>query len=160
MAASDSHTTDEGEPVMDEDVFETYMETKRLKKRYQETSDEHRSVSRDITHLTRLVNECRTRLFMEFRGWYEALGGNVTKLDAISTDEQVDVVPLTRPGTAWATPNVTLTTTALPSLSDDTPEDLYMSTLAKSIQRAPTFDKKRRLSSAMTLSVPGSAKPK
>ena len=79
------------EQVLDEDVFITLMETKKLKKRYRELMDVHQRLMQDISHCNHLVTECRKRLISDFREWFDAVGGNMDELDSIKLDESESV---------------------------------------------------------------------
>ena len=73
--------------VLDEDVYETLLETKKKKKKYRELIEQHQAMTREISRCTQLVQECRKRLLDEFREWYESVGGNVEELDTMNLEE-------------------------------------------------------------------------
>ncbi len=72
--------------VLDEDVYEMFLDTNKQKKLYRELLEQHQGLTKEIEQCSHLVTECRKRLVSEFRAWFEAVGGNMDELDSIRLD--------------------------------------------------------------------------
>jgi hypothetical protein len=141
--------------VLDEDVFEMLVETKKAKKRYRELVESHQSLGRDISRCADLVQECRKRLLSEFRDWFIAAGGNVDELDSLNLEEDSREVKSASKLSMTATTTTTTTTTIVLPKTDSGAERFYGTrqgvmrrsvTFAQpTLRRASTAPSRRRL---------------